>query len=62
MRIQIEVPDNLEAMSILFVTHDEQGYTLRNSLYNSDMVSELINDAIDSYEEEITKRELESEG
>ena len=45
MRIEIEVPDNLEAMNILFVTHDDQGYTLRNRLYDSDMVYELMNEA-----------------
>ena len=41
MRIQIEVPDNLEAMNILFVTHDERGYMLSNQLYDTDMVDEL---------------------
>ena len=44
MKIQIEVPDKLQAMNICFISSCDEGFKMSNAIYDSDDVEKLKNE------------------
>ena len=41
MKIKIEVPDDLRAMTICFISNCEEGFKMSNRIYDSDDIDEM---------------------